>query len=88
VTDAPPIQYATTSDGVSIAYWTYGQGPPLVVLPLLIGSHVQLEWEVPFRRLIRQLVVGKGFVFSDRGDHALKGFEDLVRLYEVAWRES
>jgi hypothetical protein len=26
--DAPPIQYARTEDGVNIAYWTLGDGPP------------------------------------------------------------
>jgi pimeloyl-ACP methyl ester carboxylesterase len=51
MTDAPPIQYAKTSDGVSIAFWTYGSGPPLVLMPLLIGSHVQIDWTVPDRRL-------------------------------------
>jgi len=38
--------------------------------------------------VVRQLVAGKGFLFSDRGDVALRGFEDPVRLYEVRWRES
>jgi class 3 adenylate cyclase len=37
--------------------------------------------------VVRQLVAGKGFLFSDRGDVALRGFEDPVRLYEVRWRE-
>jgi hypothetical protein len=32
-------------------------------------------------------VAGKGFLFSDRGDVALRGFEDSVRLYERRWRE-
>jgi hypothetical protein len=27
----PRIQYAKTADGVSIAFWTLGQGPPLVM---------------------------------------------------------
>jgi class 3 adenylate cyclase len=35
--------------------------------------------------VVRQLVVGKGFLFSDRGDAALRRFEDPVRLYEVRW---
>ncbi len=31
----PRIQYARTSDGVNIAYWTLGKGDPLVfMLPL------------------------------------------------------
>jgi class 3 adenylate cyclase len=33
-------------------------------------------------------VAGKGFLFSDRGETALRGFEDPVRLYEVRWREA
>jgi class 3 adenylate cyclase len=37
--------------------------------------------------VVRQLVAGKGFLFSDRGDVALRGFEDPVRLYEVRWEE-
>jgi class 3 adenylate cyclase len=36
---------------------------------------------------VRGLVAGKGFVFSDRGETMLKGFEDAVRLYEVRWRD-
>jgi class 3 adenylate cyclase len=35
---------------------------------------------------VRGLLSGKGFLFSDRGNAVLKGFEDPVRLYEVAWR--
>jgi class 3 adenylate cyclase len=31
--------------------------------------------------------VGRSFLFSDRGDTTLRGFEDPVRLYEVRWRE-
>ena len=37
---------------------------------------------------VRHLLAGKDFVFSDRGEVALKGFEDPVRLYEVRWREA
>jgi hypothetical protein len=29
----PRIQYAQTKDGVSIAYWTLGEGTPLVIMP-------------------------------------------------------
>ncbi len=42
----PRIQYARTSDGVSIAFWTLGEGMPLVHMPLLF-SHIQLEWQLP-----------------------------------------
>ncbi len=37
---------------------------------------------------VRGLLAGKGFLFSDRGDVALRGFEDPMRLYEVNWRQS
>jgi class 3 adenylate cyclase len=37
--------------------------------------------------VVRELVAGKGFLFSDRGETALRGFEDPVRLFEVRWQE-
>lgn len=43
--------------------------------------------EVLISDTVRGLVAGKGFLFSDRGDVALRGLEDPVRLYEVSWRE-
>jgi len=36
---------------------------------------------------VRELCAGKGFLFADRGEHALRGFEDPVRMFEVSWRE-
>lgn len=45
----PRIQYAKTSDGVNIAYWTMGEGPPLVLADGLF-SHCQRELEFPERR--------------------------------------
>jgi adenylate cyclase len=35
--------------------------------------------------VVRELAAGKDFLFADRGDVALRGFEDPVRLYEVRW---
>ena len=43
--------------------------------------------EILVSDVVRQLVAGKGFLFNDRGDHALKGFEDPVRVFEVRWPE-
>ena len=45
----PRIQYAKTSDGVSIAFWTLGEGMPLVYLPPPY-THIQLEWQFPEMR--------------------------------------
>jgi class 3 adenylate cyclase len=35
----------------------------------------------------RQLAKGKDFVFAERGEVSLKGFDEPVRLYEMRWRE-
>ena len=43
--------------------------------------------EILVANVIRELAAGKGFLFADRGEVALRGFEDPVRLYEVRWRE-
>jgi class 3 adenylate cyclase len=37
--------------------------------------------------VVRGLCSGKGFLFADRGENVLRGFEDPVRLYEVRWSE-
>src|SRR5689334_5930831 len=39
----PEIRYTTTSDGVSIAYYTMGEGHPLVIASTMLWSHLQLE---------------------------------------------
>jgi len=36
---------------------------------------------------LRHLVSGKNFLFEDRGETALRGFEDPVLLCEVRWQE-
>ena len=40
----PSIQYTKTTDGVSIAYYAIGQGPPIVWMEL--PSHLQTEWKL------------------------------------------
>ncbi len=36
--------------------------------------------------VVRGLSSGKGFLFADRGEYVLKGFEEPIRVYEVGWR--
>jgi class 3 adenylate cyclase len=43
--------------------------------------------EILVADVVRQLVAGKEFLFADRGDTELRGFEDPVRLYEVRWQK-
>jgi class 3 adenylate cyclase len=80
----PRIQYAKTTDGVSIAFWTLGEGMPLVHLPFAF-SHVQMEWQIPecrcwYERLAekRKLVRydPRGFGLSER---------DITELSLDAW---
>jgi class 3 adenylate cyclase len=43
--------------------------------------------EILVSDVVRQLAKGKDFLFADRGEASLKGFDEPVRLYEVRWRE-
>ena len=65
----PRIQYAKTSDGVSIAYATYGEGRPIVWSHQPIASHVQLEWEQPVLRAAYDVFAASGMLvrFDTRG---------------------
>jgi len=71
-------------------------GEPVAEEQDLYGTSVQLAarvcaeangGEILVSNVVRELAAGKGFLFNDRGDRALKGFEDPVRLYEVRWQE-
>jgi DNA-binding NarL/FixJ family response regulator len=44
--NAPPIQYARTADGISIAYSTYGDGKAVVNMPTIPFRHVSLLWAI------------------------------------------
>jgi len=43
----PRVQYTRTKDGVSIAYWSLGEGQPLVIMPAMPMSHIECEWQIP-----------------------------------------
>jgi len=36
---------------------------------------------------VREIVSGKSHLFSDRGHHVLRGFDEPVRVWELQWRE-
>ncbi len=42
--------------------------------------------EILASEAVRQIVAGKKFPFSDRGESTLRGFEDRVHIYQVSWR--
>ena len=52
----PDIRYVRPAAAVSIAYWTHGEGPVLVVTPLVPYSHIEMEWQNPhFQAWYREL---------------------------------
>lgn len=71
-------------------------GEPVIEGGDLFGTAVQVASRICTRAdprqilvsdVVRQLVAGKGFLFADRGESELRGFEDPVRLFEVRWHE-
>jgi class 3 adenylate cyclase/pimeloyl-ACP methyl ester carboxylesterase len=93
----PRIQYATTSDGVSIAFWTLGEGPALVQTPDMSVS-VALQWQVPelrawYERLAQNHTVitydarGVGLserkLLEQRPDFGLYDLESVVDAAEI-----
>ena len=70
-------------------------GEPVAEEQDLFGTAVQLArricdqagaGEILVSNVVRELAAGKDFLFADRGEAALRGFEDPVRLYEVRWQ--
>lgn len=71
----PRIEFARTSDGVNIAYWRMGEGVPLIAMPSMPWSHLEMEWGIPevaywHGRLAENRMLvrydGRGFGLSQR----------------------
>ena len=86
----PRIQYCKTSDGVSIAYYAMGEGPPLVMAPNITGTHLQRQFDMPgvrslFERLGSRLQLigydcrGMGMSQRDAIDFSLEAAEEDLR---------
>jgi class 3 adenylate cyclase len=69
-------------------------GEPIAEAEDLFGTVVNLAariaaqaagGQIVVSSVVRELAAGKGFLFADQGEVALRGFEDPVRLYEVRW---
>jgi class 3 adenylate cyclase len=70
----PRIQYARTSDGVNIAYYTLGQGAlPLVYMEMPL-SHLHAEWQQPRKRLVYENIATQTQLV--RYDHRGFGLSD------------
>jgi DNA-binding CsgD family transcriptional regulator/pimeloyl-ACP methyl ester carboxylesterase len=75
VRTVPPISYARSADGVSLAFTVAGAGPALVFVPWVPFSNLRMEWQNPllqrvFEQLSQRLTVihydGRGTGHSQR----------------------
>ena len=91
----PRIQYVKTADGVSIAFWTLGEGMPLLQMPPPPYSHIQLEWQdLGWRRWYERLAEkrklvrydGRGSGLSDRNVADYSVDAQMLDLEAVAER--
>ena len=96
----PRIQYAQTADGVSIAFWTLGEGVPFVEMPTIPVSHIQMEWQFPewrrwyeslarTRMMVRYDCRGAGLSDRDVSDFSLDAYAlDLEAVVDRLGLES
>ena len=92
----PRVSFARSADGVSIAYTTLGDGPPLVLMPAIPFSHLEKMWELPELREGLELIArrwtvvrydNRGCGLSDReaGDYSLDAhITDLTAVVDGA----
>ncbi len=94
--DEPPVRYATTSDGVSIAYTSIGTGPAVVAIMPFPWTHLEAAWRLPeirrwHQRLARRrrLIVydSRGMGLSDRRSGP-SSLDDLLRDLEAVVDEA
>ena len=89
-----PIRYAQTTDGVNIAFWTFGSGEPLVYMAGAPWCHVELlqvpecvQWYEQLaeeRLLVRYDVRGTGLSDREIEDHSLPAqVRDLEAVIEA-----
>jgi pimeloyl-ACP methyl ester carboxylesterase len=72
----PKIRYASTSDGVSIAFWTLGEGPSLLFTPPYPLGNIRFEWQIPgVRRFYQRLAANHTLVRYDPRGAGLSGRE-------------
>ena len=87
----PRIQYAKTEDGVSIAYWTLGEGTPLLATPNSALTWSLRTWQIPEARAYSEKLARDRLLvrYDHRGvghsehDISEQSFETLVSDLEA-----
>ena len=92
----PQIQYVKTSDGVSIAYYAIGSGPPLIWMSPGSFTNIEDEWDILAQQQMLRATAGlftcirydlRGCGLSDRdvADLSLQGMtRDLEAVVDRA----
>jgi class 3 adenylate cyclase len=81
VTSVPDTHYATTTDGISIAYQTVGDGPVDLVLELESWGNVETMWELDaLADLFERLSQFSRLVLHDRRGTGLSGGSSFPNL--------
>jgi class 3 adenylate cyclase len=87
-------EHNQTADEPILVRMGLNAGEPIAEAEDLFGTAVNLAariaaqaagGQIVVSSVVRELAAGKGFLFSDQGEAALRSFEDPVRLYEVRW---
>ena len=82
-------KYVRTQDGVNIAYWAYGEGFPLVIVPSPLFSNFQAEWRISeYREWYEGLAEGRMLAgYDSRGsglsDHRIDDFSLEAQLRDL-----
>ena len=77
----PRIQYAQTSDQVSIAFWAMGDGVPIILMYPPGFSNIQFEWDIPeFRETYESVSEWATVIRFDHRNHGLsqRGISDVT----------
>ena len=81
MTSVPDTHYATTADGISIAYQTVGEGPVDLVLELESWGNVEIMWELDaLADLFVRLSQFSRLVLHDRRATGLSGGSSFPNL--------
>jgi class 3 adenylate cyclase len=71
--DAPPTEFARKNDDL------WGTVRASRMMNKADGGQILVS------QVVRDLVEGKGYGFSDAGEFALNGYEHAVHLFDVKW---
>jgi pimeloyl-ACP methyl ester carboxylesterase/DNA-binding CsgD family transcriptional regulator len=80
MSEPPRIDRARSADGVTVAFAVTGHGPPLVFVPWVPFSNLQLEWANPLLRAVFERLAGRVTLvrYDGRGTgHSQRDVADL-----------